>query len=164
MWDGWMHTCYSLCTNEVLNLVFSNHNLLTRLLHFNGVSQLNKWVRDPKWTSRGSIYTPLTQFQSLCANSAFFVLTGRASRYDRTRPVSGQQSNSIQTAQTDRTPVESDLCWPDVSNLWNTSLRRFCTWPDSPKAAFGQTQLRPVTAPEPSDIRPCKLRVRSGKP
>jgi hypothetical protein len=29
----WMHTCYSLCTNEVLNLWFSHHNLLTRLLH-----------------------------------------------------------------------------------------------------------------------------------
>jgi hypothetical protein len=29
----WMHTCYSLYTNEVLNLGFSNHNLLTRLLH-----------------------------------------------------------------------------------------------------------------------------------
>jgi hypothetical protein len=27
-----MHTCYSLCTNEVLNLEFSNHKLLTRAL------------------------------------------------------------------------------------------------------------------------------------
>ena len=29
---GWMHTCYSLCTNEVLNLGLSNLNHPTRLL------------------------------------------------------------------------------------------------------------------------------------
>jgi hypothetical protein len=40
-------------------------------LHMKGVSQLNKWARGLKWTSRGCIYTSLSQSQPLCANSTF---------------------------------------------------------------------------------------------
>jgi mRNA-degrading endonuclease HigB of HigAB toxin-antitoxin module len=49
-------------------------------LHMKDVSQLNKWASELKWTSRGCIYTSHSQSQPLSANSAFFVLTGRAGR------------------------------------------------------------------------------------
>jgi hypothetical protein len=115
-----MHTCYSLCTNEVLNIGFSNHNLLTRLLHLKGVSQLNKWVRELKWMSGRSIYTPFTQIQPLCANSEFFVLTGRVRSMAtvdfrfKLRWVTGLIA-------------ESGQGWPDTSCHLKSSLEPLCS-------------------------------------
>jgi hypothetical protein len=113
-----MHTCYSLCTNEVLNLGFSNHNHLTRLLHSIAhkrcfsAEQMSK--RELKWMSRGCIYNPLTQSQPLCANSAFFVVTGRVGRW--------QQSTVVSNMLSDRTRRRVRSGWPDTSGHSKPSL------------------------------------------
>jgi hypothetical protein len=78
-----MYTCYSLCTNEVLNLGLSNFNHPTRLLHSKGVSQLNKWARELPWTSGLSIYTPSFKTQRLEANSANFRVIRHAGQGDQ---------------------------------------------------------------------------------
>jgi hypothetical protein len=57
-------------------------------LHMKDVSQLNKWARELKWTSRGCIYNPLTQSQPLCFKKAWVGVTGRAGAYHQTCPVS----------------------------------------------------------------------------
>jgi hypothetical protein len=91
-------------------------------LHLKGVSQLNKWARDLKWTSRGCIYTLLTQSLPLCANSAFFVLTGHAGRCDRMRPIDGNGRLQIQMRWVTGRIAESDQGWPDVSGRSKPSL------------------------------------------
>ena len=63
-----MHTCYSLCINEVINLGLSNLKYLTRLLHslaLKWLLQLKKWAIEVLWTSRSCIYKANHQIQPL---------------------------------------------------------------------------------------------------
>jgi hypothetical protein len=92
-----------------------------------GVSQLNKWARDLKWRGRECIYTPHSQSQSLSANSTFFILTGRAGRYERTRPVGGNGRFENQGRWVTGRAYESDQRWPDASDRSKPSLEPLCT-------------------------------------
>jgi ABC-type sugar transport system ATPase subunit len=92
-----------------------------------GVSQLNKWARDLKKRGRGCIYTPHSQSQPLSANSTFFVLTGRAGRCDRTRPVGGKSRFEKQRRWVTGRADESDQGWPDASGHSKPFLEPFCT-------------------------------------
>jgi hypothetical protein len=90
-----MHTCYSICTNEVLNLRLSNHKHLTRLLHslaLKWLLRLNKWAREVLWTSRSCIYRASLQIQPLPSNSAPVWVIGRSDDRRQMRPT---RSNSV---------------------------------------------------------------------
>jgi len=89
----WMHTCYSLCTNEVCNLGLSNLNNLTRLLHslvLKWLLQLNKWARELSWMSRSCIYRSSLQIQLLPSRTANFESSGRSGDTHQTCPGSSQ--------------------------------------------------------------------------
>jgi hypothetical protein len=101
-----MHTCYSLCTNNVLNLRLSNLDHPIRLLHSKDVFQLNKWVRNLAWTSGISIYTPRSKHNGWRPTQqvsgwpdAPVLLTGRAGQF-----------NSCTVSKLVRT---SRFFWPD---------------------------------------------------
>jgi hypothetical protein len=156
-----MHTCYSLCTNEVFNLGFSNHNLLTRLLHSLALKrcfsaeQISKRAQMDEWEKY--LYTPHTNPTFMCQLSIF--------RIDRTRR----------------------LLWPDASGQWLTAISssNFWVWSDEPQSLIctdwtrlvadfplwtlsildrTRPQWRPVKDPSSPDCRPRHLRVRSSKP
>jgi hypothetical protein len=92
-----------------------------------GVSQLNKWARELKCRGRKCIYIPHSQSQQLSTNSAFFVLTGRADRCDRTRPVGGNGQFENQGRWVTGCADESNQGWPDASERSKPSLEPFCT-------------------------------------
>jgi hypothetical protein len=70
---------------------------------------------------------PLTQSQLLCVNSSFFVLTRRAGRCDRTRPVDGNGRLEIQTRWVTGRIAKSDQGWPDASGRSKPSLEPLCS-------------------------------------
>jgi hypothetical protein len=123
-------------------------------LHMKGVSQLNKWARNLKWTSRGCIYTPLNQSQPLCANSTFFVLTGRVGQCDRTRPVGG---NGRFWNQGRWVTGHVRL----LETFSGSSLFLLHCWPDGLKLCPISSPSRPVANPGSVDRRQRHLRVRS---
>ena len=121
-----MHTCYSLCTNEVLNLDYQIS--ITPLgscssLHSKGVSQLNIWARELSWTSRRGIYTPYFKTYSLESNSAHFGVTGRSGQSDRTRSVSGQWLHDTSPVIRDRTLTS--IRSPPIRHVWS---KNFLLW------------------------------------
>jgi hypothetical protein len=89
-------------------------------LYSKGISQLNKWARVLRWTSRRSIYTTHFKTYPLGSNSAAFRVTGRTSRSDRTCQV------STPLPSPDRWP----LGWPD-SWLSQVPENPLWCWPDS---------------------------------
>ena len=115
-----MHTCYFLCTNEVLNLGLSNLNHPTGLLlslalqRCFSAEQMGKRAKLDEW---GSIYTPHFKTYPLGSNSAHFEVTGRSGQSDQTRPVSSQRLHDASTVIRDQTltsvqsPHSNFLLW-----------------------------------------------------
>ena len=128
-----MHTCYSLCTNEVLNLGFSNLNHPTRLLHFLALQkcflaeQMGKRAKLDKWEKY--LYSPLQNIP-VGVQLSIFGVTGRLGQIDRTRLVSSQWLHCIilseESIRGTRHTIVSDPPRPDVFGPQISSLYAYC--------------------------------------
>jgi hypothetical protein len=79
---------YTLATPYALmrSLILDSQISITPLgsctpLHSKGVSQLNKWARELKWTSRRSIYTPSFKTWPLLSTSAKYDMTRHTGQF-----------------------------------------------------------------------------------
>jgi hypothetical protein len=158
-------TPYALMRPLILNSQITISSLGSYTpLHMKDVSQLNKWARDIKWTSRGCIYTPHSIPIVMCQLSIF--------RIDRTRRsmwpnASGrwQWPTLVSNALSDRTRrrVRSGVTWHvwSLETFSENSLFHLHGWPDAPKSRPISSPSRPVANPSRVDRRQHYLRVRS---
>jgi hypothetical protein len=114
-------------------------------LHSKGVSQLNKWARDLKWTSRRCIYTPPTEIQPLLSMSANFDTTGCAGLHHRMRrSVQSDCAKKLAVTVTSDTgqrlvhPTGCVRCRKTLSSSLLDSIKR--RWPMSSATLFRLTR------------------------
>jgi hypothetical protein len=121
----WMHTCYSLVTNERFQTWILKSEPSLELLHFLALErcfsadQMSK--RAQKEVQEMYLYTPQSISTVMCQLS---ILRTDRMRRSTWPDASGrwQRSNLKQTALSDRMHSESDQDWPDASDRARTLL------------------------------------------
>jgi hypothetical protein len=148
--DRWMHTCYSL--SLMGSLILDSQIIISSLgsctpLQMKGVSQLNKWARDLKWTSRGCIYTPSRR-------SMWPDASGRWQR-------STSDSNMLSDRTHSRVRSGVTGCVRSLKTFSRTSLFHLHGRPDTLQPCPISSPSRPVANPSRVDRRQRHLHVRS---
>jgi hypothetical protein len=127
----WIHTCYSLVTNEGFSNFDSQITTLTRALALPCTWKVFlSWTNEQEYSKkrwRGCIYTPHSQIQPLPANSVKYTLTRRAGRHDRTRRSNVTVEKLKDIAEWPDAPIRGDrtcLVYKDLTVLWPDARSR----------------------------------------
>ena len=128
-----MHTCYSLCTNEVLNLGLANLNHPTRLLlslalqKCFSAEQMGKRAKLNEWNKY--FYSPLQNIP-VGVQLSIFGVTGCSGQSDQMRLVSSQRLHCVimsEEAIRETEPTATfDPPGPDASGPQISSLDAYC--------------------------------------